>query len=219
MKKLFIISLLLVFTVFFLVGVNVAQNGVGGWDGRTIEEIVGVPAAEIGVEEITDLSKAEIMQVFFAAETPSLGDLNGEYEAQLIQAGILAFALDFMTRKLYGPGAWEGIAFFPFEKDEGTGYNIFQDEEEEAAVNRTREMDTYIDQSVFGEGNALHTVYRPYNSGLVKGLRQELRQINDALFLGVGYMPALAGKINPIPFLLVGPPQRWVGPDEDEQTE
>ena len=220
MKKLFIISILLIFTVFFLVGVNVAQNGVGGWDGRTIEEIVGMPTEEIGVEEIADLTKAEIMQVFFAAEAPSLGDLNGEYEAQLIHSGILAFALDFMARKLYGPGTWQGMAFFPFEKDEGTGYNLFQDEdEEESVVNRTREMDTYISQSVFDERNAFHTVYRPYNSGLVKGLRQELRQINDTLFLGVGYMPALAGKINPIPFLVVGSPQRWVGPDEDAPTE
>ena len=62
MKKLFIISLLLVFTVFFLFGVNIAQNGVGGWDGRTIEELLGMSAAEAGLEEIASLTKAEIIQ-------------------------------------------------------------------------------------------------------------------------------------------------------------
>ena len=221
MKKLFIISLLLVFTVFFLFGVNIAQNGVGGWDGRTIEELLGMSAAEAGLEEIASLTKAEIIQVFYAAEAPSFDTLHGEYEAQLIHTGVLAFALDFMAKKLYGPGSWQGVAFFPFEKDEGTGYNYFQTEDDEgnAVVKRTREMDTYISRSVFDDRDAFHLEYRPYNSGLVKGLQQELRQINDNLFLGLGYMPILAGKINPIPFIVVGPPQRWVGPDEDEEEE
>jgi hypothetical protein len=44
-------------------------------------------------------------------------------------------------------------------------------------------------------------------------MRDEIRQINDTLFIGAGYMGLGGGPINPAPFALIGPPKPWVGPD------
>ena len=44
-------------------------------------------------------------------------------------------------------------------------------------------------------------------------MRDEIRQINDNLFIGAGYMGLGGGPINPAPFALIGPPKPWVGPD------
>ena len=34
------------------------------------------------------------------------------------------------------------------------------------------------------------------------------------VFLGMGYMAAGGGSINPAPFVLYGKPDKWVGPEE-----
>jgi hypothetical protein len=41
----------------------------------------------------------------------------------------------------------------------------------------------------------------------------ELRKINDTLFIGAGYMALGGGPVNPAPFVVVGKPRPWVGID------
>jgi hypothetical protein len=45
-------------------------------------------------------------------------------------------------------------------------------------------------------------------------MRDEIRKINDHLFIGLGHMALGGGKINPAPFALVGPAKAWVGVDQ-----
>jgi len=57
-------------------------------------------------------------------------------------------------------------------------------------------------------------VYRAYNGGLVHSMHDEIRKINDTLYMGMGYMAAGGGSINPAPFILYEKPSAWVGPDK-----
>jgi hypothetical protein len=42
----------------------------------------------------------------------------------------------------------------------------------------------------------------------------EIRKINGALFLGLGSLPASAGTLNPMPFVVYGKATPWVGADK-----
>jgi len=44
-------------------------------------------------------------------------------------------------------------------------------------------------------------------------MTDEVRKVNDRLFLGIGRLTITFGKYNPMPFVLMGPPDPWVGPD------
>jgi hypothetical protein len=72
-------------------------------------------------------------------------------------------------------------------------------------------MNTYIGASNIDRKMSFHLDYSPYNSGLVHSMHDEIRKINDNLYIGMGYMAAGGGSINPAPFVLVGPPAVWVG--------
>jgi hypothetical protein len=47
-------------------------------------------------------------------------------------------------------------------------------------------------------------------------MRDEIRMINDNLYIGMGHMALGGGSINPAPFLLIGPPAKWIGLDRAE---
>jgi hypothetical protein len=42
-------------------------------------------------------------------------------------------------------------------------------------------------------------------------MRDEVRKINDNLYICMGHMGIGGGAINPTPFVLLGPPTPWVG--------
>lgn len=172
-----------------------------------MDEILGVSAEEATVADIERLSKSEAMQLFLAAEAPDLQAMKGEYRAKTLSVGIMAGAADFFTHHFFGPGRWQGKAFYPLDQQKGKGYNIFTN-------GRKRMMDTYIATSAFDEKDSMHLDYSPYNTGLVHSMHDEIREINDSLFLGMGHMAAGGGAINPAPFVLYGKPSACVGPDE-----
>ncbi len=71
-------------------------------------------------------------------------------------------------------------------------------------------MDRQID-----ERESFHLVYKAYNGGMVHSMHDEVRRINDRLYLCMGYMAAGGGSINPAPFYLFGTPGEWVGIDKE----
>ncbi len=212
MKKLLVFLFVLAIIIATPVGINILQNGIGGPDGRTMKEILGKSPSSARFDDINALSKSEIMQLFYAASAPSFRKMNGEYEAELLPKGVLAKVSDFFTHSLMGPGRWEGKAFTPATKSEGWGYNLFSvDRGGQEAIARVVRMDTNVGPSVFDDKDSFHLIYAAYNHGLVNTMEDEIRQINPKLFLGYGYMGWSGGKLNPAPFVLIGPPTPWVG--------
>jgi hypothetical protein len=199
-----------------LTAINVMQNGFGGWDGRSMDDLLGVPAEKASPEDVDKLSKSDVMQLFYAADAPEFAKIKGEYKARLVSVGILSFVNDYYAHHLMGPGHWEAKAFFPFQEDEGWGYNLFSvGKDADSRTVRTMKMDTSVGRSRFDEKDSFHLVYRAHNKGRNNSMRDEVRRINDRLFIGLGYVSWSLGKWNPSFFLLYGEADRWVGPDED----
>jgi len=210
-KKIFYGIGILVLINITLIGISILENGMGGWNGENSSQILGVAVEKATVEDIKKLSKSQLTQLFYSAPPPSFMDIKGEYKAETIPVGILSPAADFFTHNFFGPGRWIGKAFFPIKENCGQGYNIFKDTESE--FYRTREMDTFIGPSEIDDNDSFHIVYKSYNSGMVNSMHDELRKINAHLIIGMGYMLAGGGSINPAPFILFGKPTKWIGPD------
>ena len=215
MKKVVMVSAILLLFNIALTGINILQKG-GACDGRSVEAILGRPADQAIAKDLESLSKPEIMQLFYAAPAPDFSSLQGEYKAKTLPLGIMAPAADFFTHHFFGPGHWEGKAFFPFGKDTGRGYNLFavNDDKGNPAIARERKMDTFVGKSGIDDKDSFHLIYKPYNGGMVKSMHDEIRKINDNLYICMGYMAAGGGAINPAPFILYGQPAEWVGPDK-----
>ncbi|MBC2711401.1 MAG: SDR family NAD(P)-dependent oxidoreductase [Desulfosarcina sp.] len=208
-----VIAMLVVLNVL-LTGINILQNGIGGWDGRSMQQVLGVPPRLATVADVEQLSKSEVMQLYHAAAVPDMSDLKGEYQAKNLSVGIMAPAAEFYTNHFFGPGRWMGKGFTAQDTRSGDGYNLFRVENGDGTIIRTRRMKTFIDTSVFDEKLSFHLDYGPFNGGLVHGMRDEIRKINHTLFIGMGYMPIGGGSINPGPFVVHGTPGPWVEPEK-----
>ncbi len=215
LKIILVVVVALIAVQLALTGINILQKG-GTYKGQSIEQILGVAPGKANVKDIERLDKAALFQLFYAAPAPQFEEVRGEYNGQTIQAGVLALSADVYTHNFFGPGRWLGKAFFPFEKDNGWGYNLFSCKGKDGKVEvfRTRKMNTYIGKSPIDGKDSFHVDYSPYNSGTVHSMHDELRKINDNIFLGMGYMGFGGGSINPTPFLIIGPAAKWVGLDK-----
>lgn len=198
-----------------LMGINILQKGIGGYKGESMKTIIGVDPASATIDDLKKLDKSQIFQLFYAAPAPKFTSMKGEYKAETLPLGIMAVSADFFTHNFFGPGHWEGKAFFPFEKVKGWGYNLFKvSKEKKDSIVRTRKMNTYVGKSTIDDRNSFHLDYSPYNGGLVHSMHDEIRKVNDRLFICMGHMAAGGGSINPAPFVLLGEPSPWVGPDK-----
>jgi hypothetical protein len=216
MKKILIVAIIVILSMIVLTTIHILQNGSCKPDGRTIEKIFGMPADQASYEQIEKLSKSDIMQLFYAATAPKFTEMKGEYRAKLVSTGILFPVANFYAHHLMGPGHWEAKAFFPFESDKGWGYNLFTiNQRGKTEIVRTMKMDTYVGKSRFDDKDSFHLVYKAYNTGLNHTMRDEVRKINDRLYIGMGCLAWNMGTLNPVPFLLYGPPDSWVGPDKN----
>jgi len=217
LKKILIVIGIIVGLNVLITAVNILQNGIGGWDKRTVDQILGVPAEKATPADIEKLSKSEVMQLFYAAPAPAFGTMKGEYKAKTISVGVMAASADYFTHHFFGPGHWEGKAFFPFEKDKGWGYNLFtvKNSDGTTRIARTRKMNNWVGTSTMDDRDSFHLDYSPYNGGLVKSMHDEVRKINDKLYICMGHMAAGGGAINPAPFILYGDTTPWVGPDKE----
>lgn len=197
-----------------LTGVNILQKG-GAYKGASVADILGVPVEKATAADIERLDKAAVFQLFYAAKAPAFTAMKGEYRAQTLSVGIMAAGADFFTHHFFGPGHWEGKAFFPFEKEKGWGYNLFKiaGPDGKEALARTRKMNTFVGPSLIDGKPSFHLDYSPYNGGAVHSMRDEIRVINERLYIGMGHMALGGGSINPAPFLLIGPPEKWIGLD------
>ena len=194
---------LAVVSIFILI--HILQTGISGWNGKSIEELIGKPENSIELDDIKNLSKAELAQLFYAAEPPELEVLNGEYSGSLAHTGAAFFLGKFFTYFIYGRmDIWVGKGFERSHTTWGRGYNLFESKKNKDQIIKKRRIETSIVKSLLDEKNSYLLNYSPYNSGLVHLFRDELRQINDTLFIGVGYLTLPGGSKVNFPFFLAG---------------
>jgi len=203
--------------------INILQAGSKKPDGRTMEQIIGIDPAKATYEDVEKLSRKDTMQLFYAAETPNFEELEGEYKAGLLSGGVLGKSSELFTHYVFPTGMvtlgtkWVGKAFTKETELTGKGYNIFtkKDKNGAAVTLRIREIKTGIGPTKIGKDSkpSFKIDYRMFNTGSVKSMCDELRRINENLYIGAGYMGLGGGSINPAPFVLIGPPTPFVGAD------
>ncbi|MFH2063779.1 MAG: hypothetical protein ABIK15_01105 [Pseudomonadota bacterium] len=199
--------------------INILQAGSKKPDGRTMEQILGVKAEKATYDDVEKLSRNEKMQLFYAASTPDLHEFNGEYEARLLSGGVLGKSSAFFTHHVFPFGKlslntkWGGKGFQSAGPNSGIGYNLFT--QGNGKTLRIRKNDTSIVPTKIGKDGkrSFQINYSRLNTGMIHSMRDEVRKINDNLYIGAGYMGLGGGSLNPAPFALIGPPKPWVGAD------
>ncbi|MBI5506698.1 MAG: hypothetical protein HY899_18065 [Deltaproteobacteria bacterium] len=183
---------------------------------QSLEEILGTPPGSASAQDLARLSRRDLLRVFAAAPAPRIETLAGEYSAVILPVGVFAPLASFFTHTFFGPGRWRGKAFRTCAPNQGEGYNLFSPRGSVPgqAPSRTRRFSTTIAPSRFDGRPSLCMDYSPYNRFLVHSMKDEIRQVGEHLFLGLGTMAAGGGVLNPAPFALFGEPEAWHGPSE-----
>ncbi|ACL04657.1 hypothetical protein Dalk_2967 [Desulfatibacillum aliphaticivorans] len=187
--------------------------GFKGWNGCSMGDVLGVDPNSATADHVRNLGWKEVMQLFHAGITPKMDALNGEYNAEVLDVGVLAFLASFISHNLFGPGHWDGKGFKPLKEARGWGYNIFSGKNGSGPA-RVRKMNTRLGMSRIDDRDSFLLDYSVHNKGFVKTMRDEIRQINPDLFIGMGYLGEATGPLTPAPFILHGKPSPWKGPDE-----
>jgi hypothetical protein len=193
--------------------VNIIQAGKRTPDGRSVREILRFEPEEATFEHIERLSRSETMQLFYAASAPAFDSMKGEYEARVLGGGVLGGATAFFTHHFFPTGTpalstrWEGKGFEPEGENSGWGYNLFS-RKGGGDIFRARRMRTYVGPTTIGKdgSDSFHLDYSAFNSDLIKTMHDEVRQVNNDLYICAGYMAPFGGSMNPGPFVLIGPP-------------
>jgi hypothetical protein len=203
--------------------INILQAGSKYPDGRTMKDILGIDPQKATADDVARLSRADCMQLFYAADVPDFASMKGEFTAKVLPGGVQGKASELFTHHVFPTGGvtlkthWEGKALLPETPTSGYGYNIFSDRSSGSPkVLRLRKFRTHVGPTTLGKDgrNSLHLVYHDFNTGAVKSMHDEARKINDNLYICGGYMALGGGAINPAPFVLIGPPSEWVGLDK-----
>lgn len=185
--------------------------GPKGWGNRPAPDILGRPLSAATAGDLEKLSLKDLLQLFHALPAPNPGTLNGEYDAQVLSVGLFHPVASFITHNVFGPGRWLGKAFLPGERGRGKGYNLFLDHA--GVLRRTRPMDTEVKHSAFDGRPSFCLSYQAHNRFPISTMRDEIRQVNAELFLGLGTMSAGGGSANPAPFAVTGAPRPAAGAD------
>jgi len=205
----------------------------------SMEVFEGKALKNFRYEDLMKLDRKQLMELFFELDAPAMSEMRGEYRAVLLDSG---YVINIFLAKLYLHftwGDWQHKAFEPLGETHGHGYNTFVTTQPKLYENyfvavfmkiisivcslfrlsnphrlaRIMLNKTSIVSSVFDGRPSFQLSYRDYNTFYTNTMTDEVRKVNDNLFLGIGRLTVTFGKLNPMPFVLIGPPDPWVGPD------
>lgn len=194
---------------------------------------------DLRYEDLMKLSRKQSMNLFQQLDAPSMPEMKGEYRAALLDSG---YIINMFLAKMYLHftwGDWQHKAFEPLDQQHGHGYNTFITTQSRLYENyfaavimkilsvlrslfrlnnpqrlaRIMLNKTSIVTSVFDGRPSFQLSYRDYNTFFTNTMTDEVRKVNDNLYLGIGRLTVTFGKFNPMPFVMIGPPDPWVGPD------
>ncbi|HNZ65087.1 MAG TPA: hypothetical protein PKJ10_04560 [Smithella sp.] len=205
----------------------------------SIKRFHGKDLQNFRYEDLMTLNRKQLMALFFELDAPSMSEMRGEYRAALLDSG---YIINMFLAKMYLHftwGDWQHKAFEPLDENHGHGYNTFVTTPSTLYENyfvavfmkivsiirsfcrlhnpqrlaRIMLNKTSIGSSVFDHRPVFQLSYRDYNTFFTSTMTDEVRKVNDNLFLGIGRLTITFGKYNPMPFVMIGPPDPWAGPD------
>lgn len=204
-----------------------------------VDNFLGKSLKNYVYEDLMKLNRRQLVELFLQLDAPAMSEMQGEYRAALLDNGYVI--INFLG-KLYLHftwGDWQHKAFEPLGEQHGHGYNTFITTQSRLYENyflaifmkmvsiirsflrlnspqrlaRIMLNKTSMVSSVFDGRPSFQLSYRDYNTFFTNTMTDEVRKVNDRLFLGIGRLTITFGKYNPMPFVLMGPPDPWVGSD------
>ena len=206
---------------------------------KSIESFMGKDLKDFKYEDLMKLNRKQLMELFFKLEAPAMSEMKGEYRAALLDSGYIINKFNATLYLYFTWGSWQHKAFEPLDSEQGHGYNTFITTQLKLYENyfvavfmrimsivcsllclhnpqrlaRIMLNKTSMVPSVFDGRPSFQLSYKDYNTLITRTMTDEVRKINDKLYLGIGRLTVTFGKFNPMPFVLIGPPDPWVGPD------
>lgn len=194
---------------------------------------------DVTFEDLLKMTRPELMDLFRRLDAPAMSEMHGEYRAALLDNGHMIGKFLSWMYLYFTWGNWQHKAFEPLSERHGHGYNTFITSEPVLHENCFKALGmkivsivkslfrmnnpqrlarimlnkTGIVSSVFDGRPSFQLSYRDYNTFYTNTMTDEVRKVNDRLYLGIGRLSVILGKFNPQPFVLMGPPGPWVGPE------
>ena len=150
-----------------------------------VQTSIGLPSS---LDQLAAMSSGELMQLYVSGSAPSVGDLDGELRGRMLAAPWAGRWVASRLRTFAGWHGfpWRGKTFRSTGADRGEGINrIFSD----TKPRRWFRFETYVGPSRAGAFDALQLDYdNPGNPALIRAVKDEVRQVNEGLFLGLAYL-------------------------------
>lgn len=204
-----------------------------------IDQYLGKPLTDYTYEDLMKLGRPQLMELFSGLDAPPMTEMRGEYRAALLDSGHVINSFLAWLFLYFTWGAWQHKAFEPLDDRHGHGYNTFITTQPRLYENyfaaslmkivhivrslfrpsspqrmaRIMLNKTSMVPSVFDGRPSFQLSYRDYNTFYTSTMTDEVRKVNDHLYLGIGRLTVTLGKMNPMPFVLMGPPAPWAGPE------
>ena len=156
--------------------------------------------------ELMKLDRKAVIAIFRDLQPPSVGEMDGEYRATLLDQG--RWTHNFFTSAAFQlPGSWLSKSFSPISATEGRGFNTFRSGKRLRKIYRMR---TYLADSHLDGKPSYHLDYLKIEHQdhlpVFTKLSGQVRLLGDGLYLGLGTADFGFSKIRrEQPFLLEGP--------------
>lgn len=148
--------------------------------------------AQLTLDDLEAMTRTELDELFDGAATPSVEELDGEYRGRVLSGPV--FPLDnsdlatTVTMALVNnpTNPWRGKTFTPLGTDHGEGVNLLGLGPFESEV---LDFDYRVAPATYGDDDCVFLDYdRPENPRGARRIRDELKRVDDGLYLGRLYL-------------------------------
>ena len=170
------------------------------------------------IEQLLALSRDDVIEMWGNLPAATLTELQGHFMGLVPNAGhrdsqtaTSAFMYDENSER----GYWLGKAYRQTGPNEGEGYNRWR--RPGGKIVRNARFTTEVGKSLLDGGESLLMYYGAFRKEAPTFV-DEIRKLDDYIYLGVGSTLDENGHREPGHFILVGPTDEWVGGAEGERV-
>ncbi len=147
----------------------------------------GSAALDLTAEDLQGMAESELDDLYYDAATPEIQELEGKYTGAVVEGRMFPLhseeALDLLNMSWM---PWGGKKFYPIDEEEARGCNWYRigpfEHNGYGFVGRHT-------PAVYGPADAYIVDYDlPDNPGALRSVRDEVKRVNDDLYLGRTYM-------------------------------
>ena len=168
------------------------------------------------VDELLATPQPELVALFRTLPAPRMEELDGEYAGYSPDGGdpeLRQVIQERMFNEDSALGYWLGKAYRPHSETHGEGYNVWRKRGVEL---RNLRFATELGLSHIDQRPAVIMHYGAFrNDAAERGLIDEIRKLDDGLFLGAGSFAAPeGGRTEPGCFVIAHRRRDWCGVDD-----